>query len=113
MHKWKYRNPYSRTCELCDRHEEFVTHVWDLWRTYNESRYGWWEVYYPLSTKKCEGLVTSWLRAHIYTIVYGFLGLFYKSKEKQYVVFPADIYIDGEHKGKTQIGKSEEWKDDE
>ena len=57
MHKWKYRNPYDRTCELCDRHEQAFTHAWDLWRVYNEWKYTWWEEMYPPSTKACSGLI--------------------------------------------------------
>jgi hypothetical protein len=55
MHKWKYRNPYDRTCELCDRHEQAFTHAWDLWRVYNEWKYTWWEEIYPPSNKACTG----------------------------------------------------------
>jgi len=65
MHKWKYRNPYDRTCELCDRHEQAFTHAWDLWRVYNEWKYTWWEEMYPPSTKACSGRFATWWLAQL------------------------------------------------
>ena len=38
-HRWKYRNPYDRTCKICGRNE--VSHCWDL-KSWNTS---WWEVF--------------------------------------------------------------------
>ena len=38
-HRWKYRNPYDRTCKVCNRHE--VSHCWDL-KSWNRS---WWEIF--------------------------------------------------------------------
>jgi hypothetical protein len=37
LHQWKYRNPYDRTCKVCDRHEVAFSYDW--------SGPFWWEVY--------------------------------------------------------------------
>ena len=44
-HQWVYRNPYSRHCEKCGRHEDAHTWAWNLW---NPAIFGWWEQVYPL-----------------------------------------------------------------
>ena len=64
MHKWKYRNPYDRTCELCGENQQAVCMAWDLWRTYNEWKYTWWEVYKP-SNKACTGRFAAWWSAKL------------------------------------------------
>lgn len=50
-HIWKYKNPYHRTCIICDEVQcEFCIAIegQNIFRTK-----GFWETVYPLSNKKC------------------------------------------------------------
>ena len=38
MHRWEYRNPYNRTCSICDRHEVMHYHSWN-------PNARWWETF--------------------------------------------------------------------
>ena len=51
IHKWKYRNPYSRSCEICGEEQDVYCMAWDLWVPGR----GWWEVMKP-SNKACRRL---------------------------------------------------------
>lgn len=43
-HRWKYRNPYDRTCKICGRHEQ--EECWaDEYARYGMRARGIWEVY--------------------------------------------------------------------
>jgi len=50
-HRWMYRNPYSRTCSVCDRQEDM--HCWAGDQHYPGR--GWWEEMRPGSGEKCSG----------------------------------------------------------
>jgi hypothetical protein len=62
VHKWKYRNPYDRTCELCGRHENTQARVFSRDDGSEYIAAEWWEEMYPLATKKCIGRFTAWLQ---------------------------------------------------
>ena len=47
-HKWVYRNPYSRTCTVCDRQEDY--HCW----AGNTNGRGWWEEMREGAGEKCK-----------------------------------------------------------
>jgi hypothetical protein len=52
-HRWKYRNPYDRTCKICGRHEQ--EECWaDEYARYGMRARGIWEVYREGDPKKHE-----------------------------------------------------------
>ena len=36
VHYWKYRNPYDRVCQICDKHQSWYMFTWI-------NKRGWWE----------------------------------------------------------------------
>jgi len=60
MHKWKYRNPYDRTCEICNRREQQMARVFSRDDGTEYYAANWWEEVYPLSNIACTGRLTAW-----------------------------------------------------
>ena len=61
MHKWKYRNPSDRTCEICGRRENEMVFAIEGQNFMYKGK-TWWEEVYPLSNIACTGRFAAWLR---------------------------------------------------
>lgn len=53
-HKWRYRNPATRTCERCDRQEDNYCSA-DAYARSGVRASGWWEEMRPGAGKYCIG----------------------------------------------------------
>ncbi len=59
MHEWIYRNPASRTCEICGENQDFYCYPWDFEKIRPS---GTWEKMYPLVENPCRPRKTRFSR---------------------------------------------------
>lgn len=41
IHKWSYRNPFDRTCDICQKHQQEYARVFEGENPFYKQ--GWWE----------------------------------------------------------------------